>query len=218
MHFDVSSHVLYEDQYLVAIDKPHGLQVEPDKYGHPNLQQAVLDYLHNNEKKNVIAGIVHRIDRPVAGVVVMAKTQTTLVKLNRQVELKQWKKLYRTVVEGVPDPPKQRLQHYLQKDTLNKKAIISATEQPLTKLCSLSYSVINSKNNYALLEVNLHTGRYHQIRAQLSFIHHPIVGDSLYGSVIQGSPHIELLCYQISFPHPVTGAALQIRSKRSLHF
>ena len=212
---NIKNHILFEDKHILVIDKPAGLQVERDRFGHPSLEEDVANYLEKYHRNHYV-GIVHRIDRPVNGVIVLAKTLSLLKLLQRQMMEDGWVKIYRAVVVGAMPSPMGKLEHYLLKDTKQKKAIIFEDEQPETKKSSLHYAVLEEKDERSLLEIQLITGRYHQIRAQLGHIGRAIIGDRLYGSTIELENKIMLQAYSLSFNHPKTGEEMELKVKEAL--
>lgn len=205
--------VLYEDNHIIIVNKKPGEIVQGDKTGDPTLADAVKAYIKEKYAKpgNVFCGVVHRIDRPVAGLVVFAKTSKALARLNKMLRDGHIHKTYRAIVQGAPNPPEARLSHYITSVERNNKSYASDKETPGSKRAELIYRTLTAGERYTLLEVQLLTGRKHQIRVQLSSIGHPIKGDLKYGarrSNPDGS--ISLLAYRISFTHPVSGALIDV--------
>ncbi len=212
---NIENYILFEDKDIIVIDKPAGLQAERDRFGHPSLEEEVQNYLEKYHRNHYL-GIVHRLDRPVCGVIIMAKKLSTLKKLQIQMQEDEWEKIYRGWVHGTLKSSMGKLEHFLVKDPKQKKALIYNEYQPEAKSCSLRYAVLDEKDGNTLLEVQLITGRYHQIRAQLGFIGNPIIGDQLYGSSIKLENKIMLQAYGLHINHPVTGEALEFESKQTL--
>lgn len=207
--------VIFEDYYLLVLNKPYGLQTEADNFGNPSLELWAHQHIQQQhpKKKNVFVGIVHRLDRPVAGIVLIAKTKTALTHLNKQFEERTVKKMYEAVVEKKPEKELDTLTHFLKKDSRLKRALISERPKKDFVKCSLTYHLQKvNKNKTALLEIELHTGRYHQIRAQLAFIGCPIIGDVLYGVKTKSEENkIELAATALSFIHPFSNKEMGIR-------
>ncbi|HNR18418.1 MAG TPA: RluA family pseudouridine synthase [Bacteroidia bacterium] len=207
--------VIFEDYYLLVLNKPYGLQTEADNFGNPSLELWAHQHIQQQhpKKKTVFVGIVHRLDRPVAGIVLIAKTKTALANLNKQFEERKVKKTYEAVVEKKPLKELDTLTHFLKKDVKFKKALISERPKKDFVKCSLTYhSQKINKDKSALLEIELHTGRYHQIRAQLAFIDCPIVGDVLYGAKTKSNENkIELAATALSFTHPFSNKPMEVR-------
>ena len=213
---NIEQHILFEDKDIIVIDKPTGLQVERDRFGHPSLEEEVQNYLEKYHRNHYL-GIVHRIDRPVNGVIVLAKTLPMLKKLQLQMQEDDWDKIYRGIVVGSMPSSMGKIENYLLKDPKQKKAIIFDEQEPESKKSSLRYAVLDEKDGKSLLEIQLITGRYHQIRAQLGHLDRAIIGDKLYGSNIELENRIMLQAYSLSFSHPKTGEALEIVTKFPLN-
>ncbi len=199
--------VLYEDNHIIAINKTNSDLVQGDQTGDETLSDAVKEYIKEKYKKpgEVYLGIVHRLDRPVSGVVLFARTSKALVRLNKMFEEKTVKKTYWAIVRNLPPNDSDTLSHYLLRDNLKNKSHAHNSEKHGSKLAILHYSLISSIDNYHLLEVDLETGRHHQIRCQLAKIGSPIKGDLKYGfprSNVNGG--ISLHARRIEFVHPVT--------------
>ena len=212
---NIEEHILFEDKDILVLDKPAGLQVERDRFGHPSLEEEVQNYLEKYHRNHYL-GIVHRIDRPVNGVIILAKTLSILKKLQIQMQEDDWEKMYRGVVVGSLPSEMGKLEHYLVKDPKQKKALIFDEIVPDSKKSTLRYAVMDEKDGKSLLEIQLITGRYHQIRAQLGHMGNPIVGDKLYGSSIELENKILLQSYSLSFIHPRTGDPMLLECKTAL--
>lgn len=212
---NLTPYILFEDKDILVIDKPAGLQVERDRFGHPSLEEEVANYLEKYHHNHYV-GIVHRIDRPVSGVIVLAKKLTMLKKLQLQMQEEGWDKIYRAVVKGKMPEQMGKLEHYLVKDPKQKKALVYDDYQAEGKTAQLRYAVLEEKNDKSLIEVQLITGRYHQIRAQLGHIGHPIEDDTLYGGDTNTESKIQLQAYSLSFTHPVTNEELEFKVKQPL--
>lgn len=213
--------ILYEDNHLIVTYKPFNILTQGDRTKKPSLYDLVKNYIKVKYKKpgNVFLGLVHRLDKPVSGIIVFAKTSKSASRLSKQFAEHTTSKKYYALVEGkMGVGEKKTLIHYLQKD--RKKNLVKAisTASPNYKEAKLTYQVIpinkdilqlfeipKKTNNCSLLEINLITGRSHQIRAQLSAIGYPIIGDKKYGSnIITPKSNLALIAYQISFVHPTT--------------
>jgi 23S rRNA pseudouridine1911/1915/1917 synthase len=199
--------VVYEDNHIIIVNKRAGEIVQGDKTGDRPLSELIKDYLKEkyNKPGNVFCGVVHRIDRPVSGLVVFAKTSKALERLNRMLRDGEIHKTYWALVQGKPDKAEARLENYLVSDGRINKTFIAREGDKDAKLSRLDYRTIAVGDRYTLLEVNLLTGRKHQIRAQLSNIGHPIKGDLKYGAR-RSNPDggISLQAHSIRFIHPVS--------------
>lgn len=200
--------ILFEDNHIIIINKKAGQLVQGDKTGDTSLLDEVKSYIKQKYSKpgNVFAGLVHRIDRPTSGIVIFAKTSKALTRLTEMIKKREIKKTYWAVVKKNEIPETQRLVHYLKKNEKNNKAIIfnTSSAQSGSKEAILTYKIIKKSDHYLLLEIDLETGRHHQIRAQLSAIKCPIKGDLKYGADRSNSDgSIHLLARKIEFIHPI---------------
>ncbi|MFH0857757.1 MAG: RNA pseudouridine synthase [Candidatus Magasanikbacteria bacterium] len=175
--------VLYEDNHLIAVWKPAGMLVQGDETGDTCLMDEVKQYLKEkyNKPGNVFLGLLHRLDRPVSGIVLFAKTSKGASRLSEQIRNHTVKKVYHALVTGNP-PKKGTLVHYILKD--EKKNTVTVFDEPKKEAlrAELEYTVLETDEKHSLVEVHLITGRPHQIRAQFSHIGHPLLGDTKYGS------------------------------------
>lgn len=199
--------VLYEDNHIIIVNKAAGEIVQGDKTGDQPLSEMVKEYLKEkyNKPGNVFCGVTHRLDRPTSGVVVFAKTGKALSRLNELFRNGEVKKTYWAIVKDRPPKEEDRLTHYLVKNEKTNKSTAYTIEKPHTQKAVLHYRLIGTSQNYSLLEVDLETGRHHQIRVQLSKIGCPIKGDLKYGAP-RSNPDgsISLHARTISFIHPVS--------------
>lgn len=205
--------VLYEDNHLIVVNKRPGDIVQGDKTGDKPLSDTVKAYLKNkyNKPGNVYLGVVHRIDRPTSGIVVFAKTSKALPRLNKMFAEKDAKKTYWAVVKNRPDEPEKKLVHWMTRNTKQNKSYANSKEVNDSKKAILSYRLIKKLDNYYLLEIDLETGRHHQIRSQLTAIGSPIKGDLKYGfnrSNENGSIHLH--ARKLKLMHPVKKELLEI--------
>lgn len=201
--------LVFEDQYLAVANKPHGLQCEPDKNGHPDLLTLLRRQLNRANRPPKLLQPVNRLDRPVGGLVLLAKTPTALRQLNGMQEARLIKKTYRAKVQGIIQPGQGSLQHYIHKDLLAKKAVVYNGPQEGAKPCRLDYHTLTREIDACHLQIQLKTGRYHQIRAQLAFVGHPVWGDAYYGAqTTYGPDAICLFASQLRFTHPISGLPL----------
>ncbi len=205
--------VLYEDNHLIVINKRVGDIVQGDKTGDQPLSDVVKAYLKEkyNKPGEVYLGVVHRLDRPTTGIVLFAKTSKALTRLNEMFKNRATKKTYWAVVKDAPNEPKGILEHYLKRNPKNNTSKAHLKEVPDSKFARLDYTVIATLTNYTVLEINLHTGRHHQIRSQLSAIGSPIKGDLKYGfnrSNPDGGIHLH--ARKLAFIHPVAKTPVSI--------
>ncbi|MDR3093961.1 MAG: RluA family pseudouridine synthase [Bacteroidales bacterium] len=199
-------HILYEDNHLIVVNKHCGDIVQSDPTGDIPLEQTVKDYLKAkyNKPGEVFLGVVHRVDRPVSGIVVFARTSKALIRLNQMFQDKTIRKTYWAIVKERPPKDSDTLTHYIVRNTRTNRSYAYASERPGAQKAILHYRCIASSDNYHLLEIDLETGRHHQIRCQLASIGCPIRGDLKYGyprSNPNGGIHLHAL--QIRFKHPV---------------
>lgn len=205
--------IVYEDNHLLVINKKVGQLVQGDKTGDDSLLELIKNFIKKRDDKpgNVFLGLVHRIDRPTSGLVIYAKTSKALSRLTQMVKNREIKKTYWAVVTKEMIPQTQRLVHFLKKNEKNNKAIVFPKTTDGAKEAILTYNVIKTLDNYLLLEIDLETGRHHQIRAQLSKIGVPIKGDLKYGAA-RSNPDggINLHARKLQFIHPVTKENIEI--------
>ncbi len=205
--------VLFEDNHIIAVNKRPGDIVQGDKTGDTPLSEVVKAYLKEkyNKPGNVFAGVAHRIDRPVSGVVLFAKTSKALTRLNAMFQLKQVEKTYWAAVAPAPDGVEGHLVHFLKKDEAKNKSRPVKDGHPGAKKSELRYKVLAHADRYTLLEVHPITGRHHQIRCQLSAAGFPIKGDLKYGSP-RSNPDasIHLHARSINLLHPVAKTQLTV--------
>ena len=205
--------IAYEDNHLIVINKRPGDLVQGDKTGDKPLSEIVKDYIKIKYHKpgNVFLGVVHRIDRPTSGLVIFAKTSKALTRLNCALKNKEIKKTYWAVVKKKPLNDEEKLIHYLKKNAKNNKTTVFNQPTSDAKKAVLHYKIKGTSDHYYLLEIDLETGRPHQIRAQLAKIGSPIKGDLKYG-FSRSNPNggISLHARQINLIHPVKNEPIQI--------
>ena len=216
--------ILYEDNHLIAVNKPPGLLVHSDKTRDRPLADLVKAYVKKkyNKPGEVFLGVVHRLDRPASGVTVFARTSKALERMNRLFKERQIKKTYWAIIAKRPDPLSGRLEHFILKDHKKNKVKVfdsnKSARSKNAKPAQLDYNLIGGLGNHYLLEINLHTGRPHQIRAQLAKIGCPIRGDVKYGfPTANEDKSILLHCREMSFIHPVKKEPLNIRAQPPDH-
>ncbi|MBR1802467.1 MAG: RluA family pseudouridine synthase [Clostridia bacterium] len=207
--------VIYEDNHIIVVEKPVNIPSQGDKTGDIDMLSIIKDYLKEKYQKpgNVYLGLVHRLDRPVGGVMVFAKTSKAAARLSEQVRENHLQKTYLAVVNGKMEQPKALLEDYLLKNERNNmsKAVPEGTKD--SKRASLDYEVLKYEEeiNLSVLKIHLHTGRHHQIRVQLSSRNHSIYGDQKYGGRGHGK-QIALWAYELTIFHPITKEPMTFRS------
>ena len=213
--------IIFEDYYLLAINKPGGLSSESGKERHPSAEQEALMYFTQQLQKNSSSKrlketpylrAVHRLDRASSGVLVFAKTKLALSALMLQFEQRSVEKVYQAVVEKRPTEPAGHLVHWLLKDESGRKALISEKQLRDSQHCILDYVTLPSEDKTILLELHPQTGRFHQSRAQLAHIGCPIVGDILYGGKPWREHQIKLHAQRLRFKHPKTGEEMTLEA------
>ena len=207
--------VLYEDNHLIIVYKEAGEIVQADKSGDIPLSEIVKQWLKAkyNKPGNVFLGVVHRLDRPVSGLVIFAKTSKALTRLNNMFRNGEIHKTYWAIVTRPPFEPEATLTDWLVRNERQNKSYAYNHQVPTSKKSILHYKVINQTGHYTLLEVNLMTGRHHQIRCQLSNMDCPIKGDLKYGAP-RSNPDggISLLSHRVEFVHPVSKETICVES------
>lgn len=205
--------VLYEDNHIIIVNKSVSEIVQGDKTGDKPLSEIVKEYLKEkyNKPGNVFCGVTHRLDRPTSGIVVFAKTSKALTRLNEMFKNKEIKKTYWAVVKNIPKQEEATLKHFLVRNEKQNKSYAYDVEKPESKAAILHYKMIAKSDKYNLLEIDLETGRHHQIRCQLSKIDCPIKGDLKYGAD-RSNPDggINLHARKISFIHPVSKEPIEV--------
>lgn len=205
--------IIYEDNHLIIVNKSCGEIVQGDRTGDKPLVEMVKDYLKTKYDKpgNVFCGVIHRLDRPVMGLVVFAKTSKALSRMNRLFQEREVRKIYWAITRNKPVEKEGTLTNYIYSVEKNNKSYISSSTENGALKAVLDYRVISESDNYHLIEVELHTGRKHQIRVQLSSIGCPIKGDLKYGYQ-RSNPDggISLQAHRIVFVHPVSGELIDV--------
>lgn len=205
--------IIYEDNHLIIVNKSCGEIVQGDRTGDKPLVEMVKDYLKTKYDKpgNVFCGVIHRLDRPVMGLVVFAKTSKALSRMNRLFQEREVRKIYWAITRNKPVEKEGTLTNYIYSVEKNNKSYISSSPENGALKAILDYRVISESDNYHLIEVELHTGRKHQIRVQLSSIGCPIKGDLKYGYQ-RSNPDggISLQAHRIVFVHPVSGELIDV--------
>lgn len=207
--------ILYEDNHIIVVNKQAGELVQGDSTGDTPLSEKVKQYLKKkyNKPGNIYLGVVHRIDRPTSGAIVFAKTSKALPRLNKLFKERQVDKTYWAIVANAPEPQQGKLVHYLKKNAKNNKSTSFIRPTDGAKEAITNYKFITSSDNYHLLEIDIETGRHHQIRAQLAAIGSPIKGDLKYGAPRSNKDgSISLHARSIKLVHPVKNEPLAIEA------
>lgn len=205
--------ILYEDNHLIAVYKKSSDLAQGDKTGDVSLDDEVKKYIELKYKKSGAAflGVVHRLDRPVSGIILFARTSKALARLNEMFKLRQVKKVYMAIVRERPPEDEATITHFLKKNEAQNKSYVFDNEVKGSKEASLTYRLIGRSEKYYLLEIELHSGRHHQIRAQLAKIGCPVKGDLKYGFPRSNEDGgISLFARKLEFIHPVKKEPLTI--------
>ena len=204
--------VIYEDNHIIVVEKIPNIPSQSDKTGDIDMLTLVKQYLKEKYQKpgNVYLGLIHRLDRPVGGVMIFAKTSKAASRLSNQVREKVFQKVYLAVVDGKPEKDRGTLEDYLHKDERNNISKVVSKDKKNAKYAKLEYEVLyyHKLKNLSLVKVHLYTGRHHQIRVQLANSGHSIFGDNKYGTRGKGK-QIALWAYQLTIEHPITKEKLQ---------
>lgn len=205
--------IVYEDNHLLVVIKPQNVPVQEDESKDEDLLNKLKRYLKEkyNKPGNVYLGLVHRLDRPTGGVMVFAKTSKSASRLCEQIKTDDFEKKYLCVVYGKPRLDRARLVNYLKKDEINNVVNIVGQLETGAKKAELDYKVLESNDNKSLVEINLLTGRTHQIRVQMSTIGNAVYGDTKYGKIQKANTKMALWAYELKFVHPVTKQKMTFR-------
>lgn len=206
--------ILYQDNHLIAVYKPPGLATQADTKGGHSLLDQTKQWIktEHNKPGKVFLGLVHRLDKPVSGVVLFAKTSKAASRLSEQFRERRTKKIYRAIIHGTPIQANGSLVHYLRKEN-SLKATVFPRPAPGAKKSVLSYTLLENLPNASILEVTLETGRFHQIRAQLAFMGNPILGDTKYGAPSSlPDRQIALYAQKLVVKHPISQDEITLES------
>lgn len=207
--------ILYIDKYIVVVDKPHGLMVEPDRHGYPNVVEEVQKRLplHSLKIKKGL-GVTYRLDRPVGGVLVFALTKKALVSINSQIENRSISKTYEALVEGSVAEENGTWENHLSRSENQKKAVVTDSPSATSKPALAHWKKLEEYENITRISIDLKTGRFHQIRAQAAHWGHPIVGDHTYGArPSKEQSQIALIAKNYTLEHPISGQPMTFTSK-----
>jgi 23S rRNA pseudouridine1911/1915/1917 synthase len=204
--------VLYCDNHLLVAEKPPGMLTQPDDGGGMSLEEFAKSWVKEKYQKGgaVFLHAIHRLDKPVSGLVLFARTSKALSRLNEQSRVQEIQRIYVAEIEGVLGENEGQLDHFLIHG--DHRAIIAKKGDPEAKHARLFYKTIKQKTHTTLLEIELETGRYHQIRAQFGAVGHPVVGDLRYGAKSGDGEAVRLHCAKLLFKHPVTQELLTFES------
>jgi 23S rRNA pseudouridine1911/1915/1917 synthase len=204
--------IIFEDEWLIAVNKPIGISTQKDQSDDIALEDLVKLYLKQKEE-STFCGLVHRIDKPVSGLVIFAKTEEALIALNDAFKYREVEKHYLAAVKHLPVPESGTLKHWIVKNTKLNKSFANETEIPNSKEAVLEYTTVAYSEHFHLLKIKLLTGRHHQIRAQLSAIKNPIRGDNKYGYKRSNSNGgINLHSYSLKVKHPILKTPLYLEA------
>lgn len=211
-HGELELQVVYEDNHLLAVNKPALLPTMGVAGERDSLLTKAKDFLRIKYRKpgNVYVGVVSRLDAPVTGLVLLAKTSKAAARLSEAFRSRRVAKTYLAAVERVPSPADGQLEHYLRKDERHRKMHVTHQAHAEAQHCRLSYRLISEIGDLSLLEVHPETGRKHQIRVQLSHVRHPIAGDRKYGGTVLFSPGIALHSFRLNLEHPVRHEPIEL--------
>ena len=203
--------ILHEDNHIIVVLKPQNEPCCPDESGDCNLLDCIKEYLKvtYNKQGNAYAGLVHRLDRPTGGVMVFAKTSKAASRMSEAMREGGFEKRYLAVLCGAPNRDKAILENYLRKNSINNTVYVCTQTEQGAKYAALDYEIKEKNEGLSLAEVNLHTGRTHQIRVQFAAINTPVYGDMRYGGEKAQKGKLALWAYSLKFTHPVTGEAMR---------
>ena len=207
--------ILHEDNHVIVVLKPQNVPCCPDESADDNLLDCVKRYIKKKYDKagNAFVGLVHRLDRPTGGVMVFAKTSKAASRLSEQMKNGGFEKRYLAVLCGCPSKKKATLENYLRKNSVNNTVYVCTQTEEGAKFASLDYEIKNESSGLSLAEINLHTGRTHQIRVQISSINCPVYGDMRYGGEKAVKGRLALWAFSLRFTHPVTGEKLRFMAE-----
>lgn len=214
--------ILYEDNDILVCVKPHGIPTQTKNIHIPDVESILKNHLAKGAKATQASSylaIIHRLDQPVSGILVFAKTPFAAKELNRQLRQKGFHKYYYALVDGIPPQEEETLRHYLVKDGRQNISRLCSKDEPGAKLAKLHYKVISSTDGNSLLKIQLDTGRHHQIRVQMAAIGCPIQGDTKYNRKARESntyQTLKLCAYKLVFQHPRTKETLRFELEKQM--
>lgn len=217
--------IIFEDKHILVCVKPAGIPTQSRQVSTPDMVSILKNHLHASQTKSgePYLALIHRLDQPVEGLLVFAKTPAAAKALNRQLQSSGFGKHYLALLSAVPSRTEAILEDYMVKDGRANTSRICTPDTPGAKLARLHYRILRTQNSSALAEIILDTGRHHQIRVQMAHIGCPIIGDTKYNPVFSGTPRssggqLQLYATDLSFCHPVTGASLSFHHAPRLPF
>lgn len=200
--------ILYEDKDIIVCVKPAGIATQSSRIGVPDMVSLLKNHLHKSAPGTPpYLAVIHRLDQPVTGLLVFAKTKKSAAVLTRQLTTSGFGKHYLACLSNTPSPDEADLTDYLIKDSRTNTSRICSPDTPGAKEARLHYKIIKKSENFAIADITLDTGRHHQIRVQMSNLGCPILGDTKYGAAVPGQ--LKLFAYRLTFRHPVTNKALE---------
>ena len=203
-------YIIYEDSHICVCHKPSGLAVQNASFGRKDLESILKTYYFEQTGKPApYLGIVHRLDQPVQGLVIFARNPKSAASLSAQVQDGRMKKYYHAVTCGIPEKDSDRLIHYLKKNGKNNLSEVVSSKTVGAKKAELQYRILNKKDELALAEIELFTGRHHQIRVQMAANGTPLYGDQKYNPNAQKGEMIALCAHRLQFIHPATGKKME---------
>lgn len=214
---DIQSLIIHEDDQLIVIHKPAGLATQSARIGSQDMVSLLKNYLVKSTKtkgKEPYLAVIHRLDQPVEGLLVFAKTPAAAKGLNEQLTTSGFGKYYLATVHGIPTPEEGTLTDYLIKDARTNSSKVCEKSTPGCKIAKLHYRTLQCFEDSAQLEIHLDTGRHHQIRVQMAHSGHPLIGDRKYGSEYDTDAdrdHLHLCAYRLTFKHPKTGKEMEFQ-------
>lgn len=209
--------ILYEDNHLLGVEKPPNMPVQGDISGDDDLLTILKQYIRQkyNKKGEVFLGLVHRLDRPAGGAMIFARTSKAASRLSEQIRTRQVKKIYVAVVEGILQNSAGMLHHYLVKNSENNTVHVANAGTAGSQEAILRYQALGTADNKSLVQIELETGRPHQIRVQFSYSGNPLVGEEKYGRTDSKKPtkHLALWSCEVTFKHPVRDEIIRVESR-----
>lgn len=207
--------VIYEDNHIIVVEKPAGVPTQADSTKDDDMYNLVRNYIKEkyNKPGQAFVGIVHRLDRPVGGIMVFARTSKGASRLSEQIRNRCFTKIYLAEVYGHLKNKKGVLENYLLKEEKKNMSFVSSPNSEGSKLARLDYEVVEERESTSIVKITLHTGRHHQIRVQFSNIGHPLVGDNKYGKIEKGRSDVRLWAYSLEFKHPTKDEIMKFELK-----